>query len=109
MGAYFKAPPQQDVKQWQIIAVLYAVGFRFSSSWCYLTGFPRRLNEVEQFLVKEGWPREGVLAEIALVKQQRGRQTSDKLPTGQGSAVKKRGRRSRESLRKERKRGYSRY
>jgi hypothetical protein len=54
----FKAPPRDDVKQWEKVERLVAAGFRFDTAWrwagvggmYYPQRYPEKLKEVEQFI-----------------------------------------------------------
>jgi hypothetical protein len=51
MGLDFKAPPQDDVKQWKKVEILFRHGFTFHSCGCCGPGLrPAELREVEAFL-----------------------------------------------------------
>lgn len=51
MGHDFKAPKQNDVKQWMKVEILFNNGFTFHSCGCGGPGYrPAKLSEVEQFL-----------------------------------------------------------
>ena len=51
MGLDFKAPPQRDIRAWQVMAALYRQGINFDGCGCYV-GFrpPRNLRDVPAFL-----------------------------------------------------------
>lgn len=53
MGLDFKAPPKNDIQQWQILHALYEHGFTFHGCGCYV-GFnpPRTLREVPEWIEK---------------------------------------------------------
>jgi len=54
MGHDFKAPKQNDVKQWTKVEILYKHGFTYHSCGCGGPGYrPARLTEVEDFFNKE--------------------------------------------------------
>lgn len=51
MGLDFKAPPQDDVRQWEKVRLLAAYGFRYFSCGCSGPGpRPADLRDVEAFL-----------------------------------------------------------
>lgn len=51
MGLDFKAPPKDDVDQWEKVRALYSAGFTFHSCGCCGPGYrPSELKEVAAFL-----------------------------------------------------------
>ena len=72
MGVDFKAPPQNDQRQWLKVAVLYSFGIRFD--WEQATGDgpgprPATLSALEDYLVSFGHAREEIRARIEMVRQ----------------------------------------
>ena len=72
MGVDFKAPPQNDQRQWLKVAVLYSFGIRFD--WDQATGEgpgprPATLSALEDYLVSLGHEREEIRARIEAVRQ----------------------------------------
>lgn len=68
MGLDFKAPPQDDVKQWKKVEILFQHGFTFHSCGCCGPGLrPAELRDVQEFLA-DNLPQsdgEKLLAKIA--------------------------------------------
>ena len=51
MGLDFKAPPKDDIDQWEKVRALYSAGFTFHSCGCCGPGYrPTELKEVEEFI-----------------------------------------------------------
>lgn len=51
MSHDFKAPPHDDVKQWQKVRALYEAGFTFNSCGCCGPGYrPAELRDVREFI-----------------------------------------------------------
>ncbi len=60
MGHDFKAPKQNDVKQWKKVQILFEHGFAYGSCGCGGPGDrPAKLQEVESFLAKNLQKSEG--------------------------------------------------
>ena len=72
MGVDFKAPPQNDQRQWLKVAVLYSFGIRFD--WDRGTSEgpgprPATLSALEDYLVSLGHTRAEIRARIETVRQ----------------------------------------
>jgi len=53
MGHDFKAPKQNDIKQWSKVEALYNNGFTYHSCGCGGPGYrPAKLSEVDEFVSK---------------------------------------------------------
>lgn len=50
LGFDFKAPKQNDIKQWQKIEILFQNGFTYHSCGCGPGLRPAELNQLEEFL-----------------------------------------------------------
>ena len=50
MGLDFKAPRQQDIRQWRKVKMLYENGFNYHNCGCGTGLRPKRLSEVKEFL-----------------------------------------------------------
>jgi hypothetical protein len=71
MGVDFKAPPQQDQRQWLKIAVLYSFGIRFE--WDRETSDgpgprPATVGALEDYLASRGHAREEIRARIETIR-----------------------------------------
>jgi hypothetical protein len=49
MGSAFKAPKQQDIKQWGKVAMLVRSGFRFHPNYARV---PHTIREASEFIAK---------------------------------------------------------
>jgi len=75
MGLDFKAPPQDDVRQWMKVEILFRRGFAFHSRGCGPGARPATLRDVEAFLAENRLISEGerLLRTIAETADRRGR------------------------------------
>lgn len=60
MGRNFKAPKQNDLKQWKKVEILFEHGFAYHSCGCDGSGYPpATLQEVDSFLAENSPKSEG--------------------------------------------------
>ena len=76
MGLDFKAPKQQDIRQWRKVKMLYDNGFTYRSCGCGPGLRPKRLSEVKPFLEEKEHNR--VLQEVAQ-QRAKARQTKEAM------------------------------
>jgi hypothetical protein len=85
-GVDFKAPPQNDQRQWLNVAVLYSFGIRFD--WDRDTSEgpgprPATLSALEDYLAALGYARAEIRARIETVRQSLAQHRSGAEPPGE--------------------------
>lgn len=87
MGLDFKAPPQDDVKQWKKVEILFQHGFTFHSCGCCGPDLrPAELRDVEAFLADNLPQSEGEQLLVKIARRVKARDAKRRhLPPGQSA------------------------
>ena len=84
MGLDFKAPQQQDVKQWKKVEILFHHGFAFHSCGCSGPGVrPAELGDVEAFLAENRSTTAGERLLRAIAVRGESRRPTRRRPPGE--------------------------